>query len=59
MASNTVIKKKRGVHRLSSRIFGDQIQYIRSEAKRSKGVLNESDVLRELLDEAIINRKKK
>lgn len=59
MASNTVIKQKRGVHRLSSRIFKDQIDFIRSEVKKSKGELNESDVLRLLLDEAIINRKKK
>lgn len=56
---NTVIKQNRGVYRLSSRIFGDQIDYIKSEAKKSKGKLNESEVLRLLLDEAISNRKKK
>lgn len=59
MGPNTVIKQKRGVHRLNSRIFKDQNAYIQAEAKRSKGMLNESDVLRELLDEAITNRKKK
>lgn len=55
---NKVIKQGRGAHRLSSRIFEDQLEYIRNEAKKSKGVLTESDVLRELLDEAISNRKK-
>lgn len=59
MASNTVIKQNRGVHRLSSRIFADQIVFIRVEVKKSKGTLNESDVLRQLLDEAIKNRKNK
>lgn len=59
MASNTVIKKGRGTHRLNSRIFEDQIVFIRAEAKKSKGTLSESDVLRELIDEAITNRKKK
>lgn len=59
MASNTVINKKRGVHRLNSRIFKDQIEFIRKVAEKSKGELNESDVLRELLDEAIKNRKQK
>ena len=57
MISKTVIKQKRGVHRLNSRIFDDQIAFIRLEVKKSKGMLSESDVLRELLDEAITNRK--
>ncbi len=57
MASNTVLKQKRGVHRLNSRIFKDQIVFIRSEVKNSKGELTESEILRELLDEAITNRK--
>lgn len=59
MGPNSVIKQKRGVHRLNSRIFQDQIDFIKTEEKKSKGTLNESEILRQLLDEAIAARKAK
>lgn len=58
--SVSVPKKKREVlHRVNTRIFGHQDAFIKAEAKRSKGTLSEGDVHRELLEEAITNRKNK
>ena len=52
-------KKKPKLHRVNTRIFDHQDTFIKSESKKSKGEKSEGDVHRELLDEAIINRKKK
>lgn len=52
---NVKVKKVSFV-RLNTRVPIEQKAYIRNEAKKSKGVLTEGDVHRELLDEAINNR---
>lgn len=51
-------KKNETLVRVNTRIFPHQDEYIKKEAERSKGELTEGDVTRQLLDEAITNRKK-
>lgn len=51
--------KKKVMPRASARIFQHQADFIKAEAKKSKGEFTEADVHRQLLDEAITNRKKK
>lgn len=58
MTISTTRKSKDTLVRVNTRIFAHQDEYIKSEAKRSKGELSEGDVTRALLDEAISNRKK-
>ena len=46
-------------HRVNTRIFAHQDEFIKKEAKRSKGEKSEGDIHRELLDEAINSRNSK
>lgn len=50
--------KEEKMHRVNTRIFARQDNYIKAEAKKSKGKLSEGDVHRTLLNEAISNRSK-
>ncbi len=52
-------EKKRSLKPVNTRIAVDQDAFIKSEVKKSKGVLTEGEVHRALLDEAIIIRKSK
>lgn len=45
--------------RTFARIRQDQVDFIKAESKRSKGEFSEAEVHRQLLDEAITNRKQK
>lgn len=45
--------------RAAARIFQHQADFIKAEARKSKGTFTEGDIHRQLLDEAINNRKKK
>ena len=56
---STKKSKNDSMFRLSARIRQDQIEFIKSEAKKSKGALGEGDVIRLLFDEAIAARKAK
>lgn len=57
MVSNKDIKKRDLKRRLNSRIFMHQSDFIAAEIKKTG--MTEGEVLRMLLDEAIINRKAK
>lgn len=46
-------------HRINTRIFVYQDEFIKNEVKKSKGTMSEGDVTRQLLDEAINARKSK
>lgn len=52
-------KENKLMPRTFARIRPDQLAFIKAEAKKSKGEFSEADVQRQLLDEAISNRKKK
>lgn len=52
-------KDKTALSRLNTRIFSHQSDFIKKEVKKSKGTLTDGDVIREMLDEAITNRKQK
>jgi len=51
------VSKTKIMHRFNTRIRGDQRTFIKNEVKKSKGKLTEGEVTRDLLDEAITNRK--
>ena len=60
MASKTkAADKKKAMPRASARIFQHQADFIKAEARKSKGEFTEGDVHRQLLEEAIISRKEK
>lgn len=59
MGSKKVSTKKAPMPRSNTRIFEHQMEFIKAEAHRSKGQYSEGDIHRQLLDEAITNRKKK
>lgn len=59
MTSKTKAQKAKPMPRAAARIFQHQADFIKAEAKKSKGTLTEGDVHRQLLDEAINNRKTK
>lgn len=50
---------KKAMHRVNTRLRDDQVSFVKSEVKKSKGTLTDGDVYRLLIDEAITNRKKK
>ncbi len=59
MGTNPKAKaESRLMPRTFDRIRQDQLDFIKSEAKASKGELSEAEVHRQLLDEAITKRKK-
>ncbi len=57
--TETATEEKRSLKPVNTRIAVDQDAFIKSEVKKSKGVLTEGEVHRALLDEAITNRKNK
>jgi len=59
MASTTKGEKAKPMPRAAARIFQHQADFIKAEAKKSKGKFTEGDIHRQLLDEAITRRKKK
>jgi hypothetical protein len=59
MASATKGEKAKRMPRATARIFQHQVDFIKGEAKKSKGALTEGEIHRQLLDEAIAGRKKK
>lgn len=50
-------KKNELLVRVNTRIFKYQDAFIKAEAKNSKGTFTEGEITRQLLDEAINNRK--
>ena len=59
MGNKTSTQRQETLHRVNTRIFGHQDAFIKNEVKKSKGVKSEGEIHRELLDEAIKNRKAK
>lgn len=57
MTSKT--KAKKPMPRAAARIFQHQADFIKAEARKSRGEFTEGVVHRQLLDEAIISRKEK
>jgi len=57
MNQSATQKKPTQMHRVNTRIFAHQDEFIKNEVKKSKGALTEGEVTRQLLDEAIISRK--
>lgn len=51
-------KTNKGLIRVNTRISEEQATYIKEQVKKSNGTLTEGEVTRQLLDEAINNRKK-